>query len=144
MMLKQVTQIIRKTGVKCPPMSQYYTERENIFKDCLEHIQLELDIVNKHEEELKYIWVVRCIDVRTLLERIYNSQGNINVSLLHFKLGLDFGRGFLKLIISERLLNSVNDVYLLWVAQVPETYHNFRVMFDYEQMKILLSKYRIH
>lgn len=72
-MLKQVTQIIRKTGVKFPPMSQYYTERENIFKDCIEHIQLELDIGNKHGEELKYIWVVRCIDVITLLERFYNS-----------------------------------------------------------------------
>ena len=51
-----------------------------------------------------FFWTVRCIDINTLLERIYNPQGNIDVSLLHFKLGLDFGRGFLKLIISGRLV----------------------------------------
>ena len=109
----------------------------------MEYIQLELDIGRKHEVELKFFWTVRCIDINTLLERIYNPQGNIDVSLLHFKLGLDFGRGFLKLIISERLVNSVNDVYYLWVAQVPESYHNFRVIFDHGQMRLLLSEYNV-
>ena len=142
-MLEQVTQIIRKTGIKCLTTSHYYIERDALFQGCMEYTKLELDIGKKYKEKLELIWTVRCIDVKTLLERIYNPQGNINVTLLHFKLGLDYGRGFLKLLISKRLENTVNAVYYLWVAQVPETYHNFRVIFDHEQMKVLFSEYNI-
>ena len=68
-----------------------------------------------------------------------------NVSLLHFKLGFDFGRGFLIPLISERLVNSINEVYYLWVAQAPESYHNFRVILTMNRLKfkILLSEYTI-
>ena len=65
------------------------------------------------------------------------------VSKTQFKLGLDFGRGFLKLLISDRFNKSVNKVYYLWVAEVPESLYNFRTIFEHEQMKILISNHQV-
>ena len=62
---------------------------------------------------------------------------------MQFKLGLDFGRGFLKLLISELFNNSVNQVYYLWVVEVPESLYNFRAIFEHEQMKVLISNYYV-
>ena len=142
-MLKQVTPIIRKAGVKCPTTASYYHERDGLCQDCIEILQLNLYVSKeKHKVNLKPIWAVRCSDNK-LLEKFYNHEGNVDVSQMQFKLGLDFGRGFLKLLISERFNNSVNKVYYLWVAEVPESLYNFRAIFEHEQMKVLISNYYV-
>ena len=92
----------------------------------MECISVSLDnSKEKYYQDIKETFVVRCNDINTLLERFYEtSNGNI-LHLLKFKLGLDYGRDFLKLVLSLSNENFVNKLVYLWVSKVPENYYNF-------------------
>ena len=83
----------------------------------------------KYHHDIKETFVVRCKDINTLLERFYGSTYGGNLQQLKFKLGLDYGRDFLKLVLSLRKENSVNMLVFLWVSNFPENYYNFQKIF---------------
>ena len=62
---------------------------------------------------------------------------------LHFKLGLDFGRGFTKLLLCPQHDSSVNNQVYLWVTSAPEGNYNFSIMLRDEQIKRLVENYNI-
>ena len=87
--------------------------------------------------------MVRCNDISTLLERFYGKTYGDNLQRLKFKLGLDYGRDFLKLVLSLRNENSVNKLVYLWVSKVPENYYNFQKIFSDDQISNFLTNYDV-
>ena len=142
--LKAITQVIRKVGVTCPSMKDYYNERHFMCDDIFECLLLNLDFSKeKYNSDYRDIWIVRCCNIDALIEKVYNINGQISVHDLHFKLGLDYGRGFTKLVLSLQHENSVNDLVYLWVGSAPENNHNFSVILKNDEITQLLERYQI-
>ena len=142
--LKAVTKVIRDVGIPCPSMESYYKERHLLCDEILECLQVELDY-SKEKYTSEYIkgWVVRCCNIDALIEKLYNVSGEVSVRDLHFKLGLDYGRGFTKLLLSLQDNNSVNDLAYLWVMSAPENHYNFSIMFQDSQITHLIEEYNV-
>ena len=71
------------------------------------------------------------------------SAVRFSVHELHFKIGLDYGRGFTKLIICLLHENSVNDLVYLWVGSAPENDHNFSVILKNNEITYLIESYHV-
>ena len=142
--LKGITQLIRKVGIPCPSMEKYYAERHLMCDDVFECVQLKLDYSKeKYSSEFRNAWVVRCSNVDALMEKVYNITGNVSVRDLHFKLGLDYGRRFTKLVLCQQHENSVNTLVYLWVGSAPENNYNFLVMLKDHQIIKLMEDYHV-
>lgn len=142
--LKAITQVIRRVGVPCPSMDMYYNERHLMCDDIFECIQLNLNYSKeKYSSEYKNSWAVRCCNVDALIEKVYNINGKTSVHDLHFKLGLDYGRGFTKLVLCLQHENSVNDLVYLWVGSAPENNHNFSVILNDDEITRLIEGYNV-
>ena len=125
-------------------MDKYYDERHLMCDDILECIQVKLDYSReKYSPEYMDTWIVRCCNVDAFIEKVYNFNGNTSVRNLHFKLGLDYGRGFTKLVLCLQNENSVNNLVYLWVGSAPETNYNLSVMLKDEQITHLLEEYHV-
>ena len=85
---------------------------------------------------------MRCRDICTLIERFYGKT-NTDLHCLKFKVGLDYGREYLKLVLSLRGENSVSSFVYLWVSKVPKNNFNFRKIFYEEQICKLLTNYDV-
>ena len=142
--LKNITQIIRKVGVPCPSMNDYYAERHLVCDDIFECVQLDLDFSKeKYTSDIKETWIMRCCNINHLIEKVYNIKGQVEVHDLHFKLGLDYGRGFTKLVLCLQFENSVNDLVYLWVGSAPENNHNFSVILKNNEITQLIENYHV-
>ena len=127
--LKVVTQIIRKVGVSCPSMDSYYRERHLLCDKLFECVQIELDYSKeKYSSNFRNTCIVRCHNIDALVEKMFNTTGEVSVHDLHFKLGLDFGRGFTKILLCPQHDSSVNNQVYLWVTSAPECNYNFSIM----------------
>ena len=135
---------MRDSGIRCPTIGYYYEEKKEFCMDIMECISVSLDHnKEKYHRDIKETFVVRCNDIDTLLERFYGKSNGKNLHLLKFKLGLDYGRDFLKLVLSLRNENSVNRLVYLWVSKVPENYYNFQKIFRYDQISNFLTNYDV-
>ena len=115
--LKAITYVIREVGVTCPSMETYYKERHLMCDDSFECVQLNMNFSKEiYDPEYKNTWIERCCDIDTLVQKIYNVIGNVEISDLHFKLGLDYGGNFTQLVLCLQNENSVNDLVYLWVG----------------------------
>ena len=125
--LKAITQAVRIVGITCPSMSMYYYERHIICDEIFECVRINLDFSKeKYTSDFRDTCVVRCSNI--LLEKFYNISGQVSVHDLHFKIGLDYGQSFTKLVLCLQQENSVNDLFYLWVGSAPENNHNFSVI----------------
>ena len=79
----------------------------------------------------------------SLKKSVISKNGNISVRNLHFKLGLDYGRGFTKLVLCLQNENSINDLVYLWVGSAPETNYNLSVILKDDQITRLLEEYHV-
>jgi hypothetical protein len=142
--LKEVLSVFKQAGVKVPSMNSYYEERRLLCDDIFECVCLELDhSKEKYVLDLSDTWVVRVSDIDRLLAKIYNSSGDVETGRLNFKLGLDYGRGFTKLLLSLQNESSVYYLVYLWVAQVPENSTNFATIFCDSPIAKLTSNYNV-
>ncbi|KAI6651251.1 hypothetical protein LOD99_5398 [Oopsacas minuta] len=124
--LKAVTKVIRDAGVACPSMKDYYDERKQYCDDIFECVQLDLEwSKEKYSSDIRKTWVVRCCNIDKLIEKVYNISGESSVYSFNFKLGLDYGCGFTKLVMCLQLGNSVRNLIFLWVSSAPENNYNF-------------------
>ena len=63
----------------------------------------------------------------------------MDVGSLNFKLELDYGRDFLKLVLCLSSENSCSDLVYLWVGAVPEKSSNFASIFKSVEVQNLLT-----
>ena len=106
--LKAITQVVRKVGITCPSMSMYYIERHIMCDEIFECVRISLDFSKeKYTSDFRDTWVVRCSNIDVLLEKVYNSC-QVSVHDLHFRIGLDYGQSFTKLVLRLQQENSVN------------------------------------
>ncbi|KAI6646373.1 hypothetical protein LOD99_9244 [Oopsacas minuta] len=134
-------------NLKCSGMSlstKQLKRRHLLCDEIFECIQIELDYSKeKYKSEYRNSWIVRCCNIDALIEKIFNISGEISVHDLHFKLGLDFVRGFTKLLMCLQNDNSVDNLVYLWVTSAPECNYNFSVMLQDDQIKRLMEEYNV-
>ncbi|KAI6658738.1 hypothetical protein LOD99_15061 [Oopsacas minuta] len=141
--LKSVISILRGKLIGTPGMKLFYTARYEIIGQFFEVCQLELNRSQKGYSAICPVWTVFCCDVPGLLsKRFYQSDGIDNYKF-HYKLGLDFGQGFLKVTIQPELSNSVSDLAIIWLSPVPENYHNLKSIFSSHEIRRLILDFNI-
>ena len=80
--LKVVTQIIRKVGVSSPSMDSYYRERHLLCDELFECVQIELDYSKeKYSSDFRNTWIVRCHNIDSLVEKMFNITGEVSVQI---------------------------------------------------------------
>ena len=121
----------------------YYNERHIMCDEIFECVRINLDFSKeKYTTDFRDTWVVRCSNIDVLLEKVYNSC-QVSVHDLHFKIGLDYGQSFTKLVLRLQQENSVNDLVYLWVGSAPENNHNFSVILKNGEISRLLEHYHV-
>ena len=142
--LKAVTKVIRDAGVACPSMKDYYDERKQYCDDIFECVQLDLEwSKEKYSSDIRKTWVVRCCNIDKLIEKVYNISGESSVYSLNFKLGLDYGCGFTKLVMCLQLENSVRNLIFLWVSSAPENNYNFSIILNAPEIQKFIHEYNV-
>ena len=125
-------------------MSMYYNERHIMCDEISECIRMNLDFnKEKYISDFRDTWVVRCRNIDVLLDDVYNIRGQVSVHNLHFKIGLDYGQGFTKLVLCLQQGNSVNDFVYLWVGIAPGNNHNFSAILKNGEISHLLEHYHV-
>ncbi|KAI6655646.1 hypothetical protein LOD99_11375 [Oopsacas minuta] len=119
--LKSVISILRGKLIGTPGMKLFYTARYEIIGQFFEVCQLELNRSQKKRySDICPVWTAFCCDVPGLLSKRFSQSDGIDIYKLHYKLGLDFGQGFLKVTFQPELSNSVSDLAIIWLSPVPE------------------------
>ena len=130
---KKVSTVLRDSGVRCPSIGNFY-EKKELSLDLMQCTQISLDhSKDRYNSDIKETFVVLCMDICTLIDRFYGKT-NTDLHRLKFIVGLDYGREYLKLVLSLRGENSVSSLVYLWVSKVPEKNFNFRKFFYEEQI----------
>ena len=101
---------------------EYVLQRKKYHVDeIFECVRINLDFSKeKYTSDFRDTWVVRCSNIDVLLEKVYNISGEVSSHDLHFKIGLNYGQSFTKLVLCLQQENSVNDLVYLWVGSAPE------------------------
>ncbi|KAI6659881.1 hypothetical protein LOD99_14221 [Oopsacas minuta] len=142
--LKAVTKVIRDAGLACPSMKDYYDERKQYCDDIFECVQLDLEwSKEKYSSDIRKTWVVRCCNIDKLIEKVYNISGESSVYRFNFKLGLDYGCGFTKLVMCLQLENSVRNLIFLWVSSAPENNYNFSIILNAPEIQKFIHEYNV-
>ncbi|KAI6656205.1 hypothetical protein LOD99_1538 [Oopsacas minuta] len=142
--LKAVTKVIRDAGVACPSMKDYYDERKQYCDDIFECVQLDLEwSKEKYSSDIRKTWVVRCCNIDKLIEKVYNISGESSVYSFNFRLGLDYGCGFTKLVMCLQLENSVRNLIFLWVSSAPENNYNFSIILNAPEIQKFIHEYNV-